>query len=422
MIERIDLPTGPFSATVQVPGDKSLGHRALVLSALAAGESRVAGLSGGADIRSTAAVIGGLGVTVEDDRVQSPGIAGWRTPAVPLDCGNSGTTMRLMTGALAGSGVAGTLVGDASLSRRPMRRVAAPLEKMGASIRLTRDGTAPIMIDGGQLVGTRVEIPIPSAQVRTAVALAALSADRPTVIESPPGYRDHTETWFEHLGHGRRVGETAFEVTPGPVDPLSLAIPGDPSSAAFLWAAAAVRPGSTVTTPGISLNPGRLGFLRALIAMGATVEVTPVGDVMGDPVGDVTLTSGPLHGVTLEGAEVAATVDELPLIAVLAAMADGVTVVSGAAELRAKESDRLDGSVRLARLAGAPARVDEDGFVVGEGPADATPAIAARGDHRIAMAAAIAAIAQGRPVEVEGFEVCAVSWPGFRTALEGLWS
>ena len=421
----VDLPGGPFAATVAVPGDKSLSHRALILAAIASGTSSLPGLGGGEDVRSTAAVLGRLGVDVDldDGTVASGGIGAWEQPGDALDCGNSGTTMRLMAGAAAASPIELTLVGDGSLMQRPMGRLVAPLGALGARVTVGEDGRPPVTVRGGPLHGANVAIPIASAQVRTAVALAALGAVGPTTITSPLGFRDHTERWLVSLGRAERPDEATLRVLPGPVPPLEVTIPGDPSSAAYLWAAAAVRPKAMVTTPDVSLNPGRLGFLAVLTEMGANVAVERTGDVLGDPRGTVTV-RGPsaLRGVAIGGATVAAAIDELPLVAVVAAVADGPTTVSGAVELRVKESDRLDAAVRLARLAGGRARATADGFVVGEGEAEDTDLIDANGDHRVAMSAAVAAVARLGSVSITGFDAVRVSWPGFATALEELWS
>jgi 3-phosphoshikimate 1-carboxyvinyltransferase len=418
----VTVPSGPFHAEARVPGDKSLGHRALILAAIAEGHSVVRGLSRGSDIESTRQVIGALGVRVVDDAVESPGFDGWQRPTVPLQCGNSGTTMRLVTGAVAAAAFDTVLVGDESLSARPMLRLVAPLGALGAEIEVTPGGTAPITVRGAALRGADVTIPVASAQVRTAVALAALHARGRTVIDSPPGFRDHTEHWLAALGRAERIGETRLLIEPGPISPLDVEVPGDPSSAAFLWAAAAVRPGSRVVTRGISLNRGRLGFLRLLREMGAEVQVDVTGQVLGDPIGDAAVASASLQGITVDRAEVAASIDELPLLAVVAAAAEGTTVVSDASELSLKESDRITGAVALARVAGRQAHATDTGFVVGPARHEGEGALDSQGDHRIAMAAAVAAVVRGEPISIGGFDACAVSWPGFREALEELWS
>ncbi|NQV05326.1 3-phosphoshikimate 1-carboxyvinyltransferase, partial [bacterium] len=342
-------------------------------------------------------------------------------PEGPVDAGNSGTTMRVLAGALAGRPFATTLIGDESLSRRPMRRLVEPLAALGARVEISGDGTPPLVIRGGALRGADVAIPVASAQVRTAVALAALQAEGTTTIDSPDGFRDHTERWLEHMGLASRPTPTRLEIRPGTVQPLDVVVPGDPSSAAFLWAAAALVDGACVTTTGVSLNPGRTGFLSVLREMGAEVTETVTGSILGDPVGDITITGRPLSGCTVAGDLAVRSLDELPLVAVLGAFATGNTVVSDAGELRVKETDRIASSVALVRGIGGVAEPTWDGFVVlgghpGGGSVDAS------GDHRIAMAAGVAASATPSGVTVHGANSAGVSWPGFYEALEDLWS
>ena len=272
------------------------------------------------------------------------------------------------------------------------------------------------------LHGALVEIPEASAQVRSAVALAALQAEGPTTISSPPGFRDHTERWLEAMGLGRRLAETRFEVLPGPVPPARYDLPGDLSAAAFLLAAAALRPGAVVTVRRVTLNPGRTGFLDILEAMGAQVVRTATGLLHGDPVGDVTVIGTELRGIRVGGALAVRSLDELSLVAVLGAAATGETVVAGAGELRAKESDRVATAVALVRALGGTAEEHPDGFVVRGGTPLEGGVVPAGGDHRIAMAAAVAAVAARHQVTVAGFEAVGASWPGFGEALEGLWS
>ena len=415
--------TKPFDCEVVPPGDKSLAHRALILAAMAEGTSLVANQPGGADVLSTRAATAALGVEHDRERVTSPGISAWSPPPMAIDCGNSGTTMRLLAGALAGSPVGASLVGDPSLMRRPMSRLIKPLTALGADISVAEGGTAPIKVTGTRLEGARVSVPMASAQVRTAVALAAINAHGATTIDSPPGFRDHTERWLTHLGLGRIESETTFVVTPGPVPAFEITLPGDPSSAAFLWAAAAVLPGSRIVTPNVSLNPGRTGFLEILETMGVGVTLEPGDPVLGDPVGTITVEGAKLIGIDVSGDLTVRSLDELPLLAVVAAAAEGRTTVTDAGELRVKESNRIASSVRLARLAGAEASDHADGFTVdpiraplGEGLLDAG------GDHRVAMAGAVAALVRGAPVSVAGFEAADVSWPGFGEVLEGMWS
>jgi 3-phosphoshikimate 1-carboxyvinyltransferase len=419
-----ELPAIPFDATVSPPGDKSLGHRALILAAMAEGQSVVTNAPQAGDMDSTRSVLSSLGVENTADHIRSPGIANWASPGSSLDCGNSGTTMRLLAGAIAGSRVSATLVGDESLMRRPMARLVDPLGTLGAKISVPASGTAPIEISGTSLVGANVNLPMASAQVRTAVAFAALSAAGETEIDSPPGFRDHTERWLAYLGLGEALSPTRFRVTPRDVAPFNITVPGDTSSAAFVWAAAAVVAGSRIVTPNVSLNSGRTGFLEILKQMGCLVAVELGDPIMGDPVGTVTVEAASLDGIEVGGDLAVRALDELPLLAVVAAAATGSTVVSGAAELRVKESDRIASSVALADLAGARGQATADGFIVepAAGAANGGATLDARGDHRVAMAAAIASLVRRSRVSVSGFASADVSWPGFGKVMEGLWS
>ncbi|MDJ0954817.1 MAG: 3-phosphoshikimate 1-carboxyvinyltransferase [Acidimicrobiia bacterium] len=419
----VEGPRRPFAAGIEVPGDKSLSHRALILAAMATGTSTIARAATGRDVQSTRDLVERLGVTVDGDRLTSPGIDGWTIPDAPLDCGNSGTTMRLLAGALSGADGTATLVGDEFLMRRPMRRLVDPLTALGASVSLSEDGTAPVTIRGtGSTTAADVDIPMASAQVRSAFALGALRADGESTITSPTGYRDHTERWLEAMGLGKRESGTTFRIYPGDVPAYNYVIPGDPSSAAFLWAAAAIIPGAQVVTPNVSLNPGRIGFLEVLEAMGATITGEVTGAVLGDPVGTVGVQGNELRGTTVHGALAAAALDELPLVAVVASYAEGITRVSDAAELRAKESDRIATTVAMVNALGGGAQAQQDGFeVLGLGWLDGG-VVEAEGDHRIAMAGAVAATGATGPITIAGAESVGVSWPRFFEALEALWS
>ncbi len=422
MTTTITGPAARFAADVSVPGDKSLSHRALIFAAMAEGRSSATGLAPGGDVASTAAALRLLGVTVTDDGViDSPGVGHWTEPPAAIDVSNSGTTMRLLAGALAGRPFSSTLIGDASLMKRPMRRLVAPLSELGAAIAVSAGGTAPVTVGGTPLRGAKVQIGVASAQVRSAVALAALQGFGPTTIDSPPGFRDHTERALVAMHRGAWESRTAFRIDPGPLPATEWQVPGDPSSAAFLLASAALRDGSRVTARGIALNPGRIGFLAVLEDMGAEIHGTVTGDSTGEPVGDVRVTGGGLRGTTISGELTVRCLDELPLLALLAATADGPTTISDAAELRAKESDRIASTVALIEHLGGIAEPTEDGLVI-EGGARLQPGrVDAAGDHRIAMAAAVGATTAGT-VEIDGFEASAVSWPGFAEALERVWS
>jgi 3-phosphoshikimate 1-carboxyvinyltransferase len=419
----LETPQGSFRAERGVPGDKSLSHRALILAAMARGTSEVVGLGPGRDIEATGRVLRELGVTITGDRVFSTGVDGWAQPRHSLQCENSGTTMRLMAGALAGRPFRSTLVGDLSLSNRPMGRLTAPLSALGASISLSATGTPPIEVGtDAPLQGAATEIPVASAQVRSAFILAALQAEGPSSVKSPAGFRDHTERWLESLGRGERLSATEFRVDPGPVPAGRYRVPGDPSSAAFLWTAAAIRPGSEVTTPGISLNPGRIGYREVLERMGVEVHAEVTESVGGDPVGTVTVRGGPLTATEVSGDLSVSALDELPLVAILGAVAEGITVVRDAGELRVKESDRVASTVSMITALGGGAEASEDGFaVVGTGWLE-PGVVEAAGDHRIAMAGAVAATAVRGPVTISGARAAGVSWPGFYEDLEALWS
>lgn len=420
-------PGGTFDATVNLPGDKSLSHRALMFAGMAEGDSVISGLGTGQDIASTAAVLFGLGIHINgqagvEHHIRSKGTRGWTSPAEPLDCGNSGTSMRLFAGALSTSPAVATLVGDESLSKRPMTRLVEPLEALGGVIATTH-GSPPLTVGGAsKVLGADVTIPMASAQVRTAYEFGALVAEGSSTIDSPAGFRDHTERWLGAIGRGEWETATRFRIDPGPIPAGRYEVPGDPSSAAFMWACAALHKGSTVTTPAVSLNPGRLGFLQILGEMGAEVEAEVSGATGGDPVGTVTVRGAGLRGVTVDGDLVASALDELPLVAVLGAYAEGITSVRDAAELRGKESDRVTAVVEMIRALDGGAEPADDGFdIVGTGFLNGG-IVATHHDHRIAMAAAVAATGASGEVVIEDAEVASVSWPGFYATLEGLWS
>lgn len=420
---RLDPTSGPFHAERHLPGDKSLSHRALIFAAMAEGVSEVQHLGPGRDVASTRAAVQSLGIEPSGARYRSPGVGRWRPAPGVIDCGNSGTTLRLLAGALAGRPFPSTLTGDASLNRRPMRRLVDPLTALGAEVTLSAIGTAPVRVEAPHgLHGAEVLIPLASAQVRSAFSLAALQAEGPSAIDGPGGFRDHTERWLVAFGLARRVSTTLLEVLPGPVPAGRYRLPGDPSSAAFLWASAAIVPGAEVVTRDVSLNPGRIGFLQVLEDMGAFIEAEVTRDLGGDPVGDVKVAGRGLRGVVVDGQVAVAALDELPLVAVVAAYGEGMTIVKNAAELRSKESDRIATTVSLLRALGGAAEATDDGFgVVGTGRLEAG-VVDAAGDHRIAMAAAVAATAASGPVTVRGAEAADVSWPGFYDELEALWS
>ena len=419
-------PSDAFAASVSLPGDKSLSHRALLFSAMAEGTSEVSGLGTGKDIRTTASALADLGVEFAVSNgsisVTSRGVKNLEAPTEPLDCGNSGTTMRLMIGMLAAQPFPVTLIGDESLSQRPMDRLIEPLGVLGASLTTSADGTPPVtVLPVSGLSGGEIVLDTASAQLRTAFELAAVQADGESVVTSPPGYRDHSERWLETVGLGERKDDT-FVVYPGEVPATAYALPGDASSAAFLWAAAAIKEGSEVTTPNITLNAGRIGFLEVLERMGAEVDASVDRAILGDPVGTVRVRGCGLRAVSIEGALTIASLDELPLLAIVASYAEGITVVGDATELRVKESDRIKSTCEMVRALGGGAEATDDGFeIVGLGWLDGGE-VSSYGDHRIAMAAAVAATGARGPVRVLGSEAASVSWPDFYETLEAVWS
>jgi 3-phosphoshikimate 1-carboxyvinyltransferase len=315
-----------------------------------------------------------------------------------------------------------TFVGDDSLMNRPMRRLVDPLGKLGAQVSVSPDGTPPVTVVGGRLRGADIELPVPSAQVRTAVALAALQAEGATSIDSAPGFRDHTERRLEAMGLARRHGESRLVVSPGPVPAEDYRVAGDPSAASVLLASAALRPGARVTTRGISLNPGRSGFLDVLAAMGADVFIDQTDTEGGEPIGDVSVIGKPLVGTEVNGELSVRALDELPLVAVLAGAADGETTVADAGELRHKESDRVASTVAMIRALGGDAHETGDGFVVRGTGGYAGGLVSAAGDHRIVLASAVATTACTRTVTIDGWESVRVSWPSFFESLEAVWS
>jgi len=414
----------PLSGTVRVPGCKGVSHRALVAAAMAAGESALANLATGNDVARTRAAIEALGVSTREAvdgsvMVDGRGVDAWREPVTAVDCGNSGTTMRFLAGACAGRPFRTVLTGDASLSSRPMARVLDPLRAMGADVSGS-DGNnrAPLVIRGGSLHGTRHELSIASAQVKTALVLAALQAEGVTEIVEPAPSRDHTERLFRFLGAPVEVVDAVTtRISRGAPTPFTLEIPGDPSSAAFFVVAATLVPGSQLVIEDVLANPGRLAYLDVLREMGATIEVTPRPDRGGEPVADLAVTHALLRGTTIRSQE--AIVDELPVLAVAAAFATGVTEIRDAAELRVKESNRIATLVaELSHLGAVVEELDDGLRITGRG-ADAPGGVGfeAHGDHRIAMAAAVGALALPGGSSIEGWDAVDVSYPEFAAHL-----
>nr|WP_029941890.1 3-phosphoshikimate 1-carboxyvinyltransferase [Sphingomonas astaxanthinifaciens] len=415
------LPGGPLGGRFPVPGDKSLSHRALIVGALAAGETVIAGLLESADVLATATALRAFGARVEHF---GPGrwrvIGGaWQSPAVPIDCGNSGTSVRLLMGAAAGQGVTATFIGDASLSKRPMRRVKAPLEAMGAVFE--GGDTLPLTVSGPVCQGiAHVNVPA-SAQVKSAVLLAGLGTEQPVEVAEPVPSRDHSEIMLAEFG--AEVIREGNVVRLGANRRLSgrlVTIAGDPSSAAFALGAAAIVPGSEVTVENVLLNPHRSGFVMALQRMGADLAMSNIRGQNGETIGDVRVRFGPLFGAEFTAEEIPSMVDEIPILAVVAAGARGETRIEGLDELRHKESDRLALMAEGLAACGVEAFAEGDALVVRGGPIRGEAEVRTEGDHRIAMSHLVLGLAAEQPVTVDEAEMIATSFPTFREAMRGI--
>ncbi len=422
MKERVVGRAAVLRGTIDVPSDKSIGHRALLANAIATGSAEVRLRAPGADLASTIGCLTALGIEINRSGA-TVAIRGGRfaSPKRALDCGNSGTTMRLLAGVMAGQGAAGVLDGDASLRTRPMDRVAQPLRAMGARV-ATTNGHAPIEIGGGPLRAASVDLPVASAQLLGAIAFAALGAEGETTVRLPAAARDHSERLLAWMGVPiHREGLVTSIAGPARPAARSVDVPGDPSAAAAWLVAGALHPDADLLLPYVCLNPTRLAVVDALREMGAAIEVTAVGSDGPEPTGEIRVRSGDRLGpIRIGGADVAALIDELPLLGVAMASADGVSELRDAGELRVKESDRIAAMVTGLEAIGA--RVEElpDGWRVGPGaPREAE--IATRGDHRIAIAFAVAALAGvSGGVRIDDAEAVSVSYPGFWADLESV--
>lgn len=423
---KVKTAAGPLKGQVRVPGDKSISHRAVLFSAIAQGVSAHTGVSDSADVRSTIGAVHALGagvvVTERGDGLLDVTVSGWGSsgptePEAPVDCGNSGTTARLLMGVLAGWPVFVTLTGDESLSRRPMSRVTVPLSEMGAEIATAPGGKLPVRLFGRELTAIDYESSIASAQVKTAVLLAGLRARGRTVVTEPELSRDHTERMLPAFGvQVGRDDELPVCWVDGPVLPQAhgVDVPADPSSAAFPLCAAAIVPGSEVTCTDMLLNPTRIGFVRVLARMGADVTAEVQRYDGAEPVGRVTVAHrDELRGTLIGEEEVPSLVDEVPILAVVAARAEGTTRFEGVGELRVKESDRLQAVVDGLASLGVTVRSGPDWLEV-DGPADMRSAdLDSHGDHRLAMSFAVAGLVAEGGSSVDGFESVEVSYPGF---------
>jgi 3-phosphoshikimate 1-carboxyvinyltransferase len=436
-----DLPAMPLTARrspaltgrVRVPGDKSISHRALILSAMTAGETRITGLLEGEDVINTAKVMRALGASVERTgegawSVRGVGVAGFAQPAGALDFGNSGTGCRLVMGAVAGCPVTATFDGDASLRKRPMKRVLDPLTRIGArALEAAEGGRLPLILQGARdPIPIEYASPVASAQLKSAVLLAGLAAPGETIVIEKEATRDHTEKMLTHFGadvrveavgeHGRRITLTGRpELSPAP-----LQVPSDPSSAAFPLAAALIVHGSDIVLEGVMMNPLRTGLFLTLREMGADIE-TLSSKNDGEQVADLRVKASSLRGVDVPAPRAPAMIDEYPILAVLASFAEGTTRMRGLSELRVKESDRLAATADMLRVNGVAVEIDGDDLIVhGNGRAPGGGMVATHMDHRLAMSALVMGLASDKPVAVDDAAFIATSFPGFVELMRGL--
>ena len=435
---RVQGPALPLSGELSVPGDKSIGHRAVLFAAIADGNAEVHGLSGGEDNLRTIAALEALGVPIEERgpgvvRVRGVGLDGLRESRAALDCGNSGTSIRLLSGLLSAQPFRSHLTGDEYLQARPMRRVGEPLRQMGAFFegqvgKKAGEIYPPLLVGGGadRLRGVDYRSKVASAQVKSAVLLAALQAEGPTTFSEPVVSRDHTERMLAYLGAPITRSADGLSATLDPTDwdrrlaARDLAVPGDLSSAAFLIGAATLVSGSRIVVRGVGVNPTRTGFLDALARMGGRVEQGELRDEGGEPVADLTCVAAPLVGIEIAGELTVRAIDELPLLAALAAHAEGTTTIRDAAELRVKESDRIVATAAMLRAFGVEVVEHPDGMtIVGRGPMQ-PGRIDSRGDHRIAMAGAICALAVAGDTLIHDTANIATSFPTFQESLAKL--
>jgi 3-phosphoshikimate 1-carboxyvinyltransferase len=424
---------GPLSGLARVPGDKSISHRALILSAMTVGESTVAGLLEGEDVLNTAQAMRDLGARLtrgEDGvwRIHGVGVGGFAPPEKPLDFGNSGTGCRLVLGAVAGCPVKATFDGDASLRKRPMRRVLDPIVRMGARVVSEAEGgRLPLTIEGARdAIPIEYESPVPSAQLKSAVLLAGLTAPGETIVIEAEASRDHTERMLKHFGakivskphgeHGRRIvlqGQPELE-------PANVVVPADPSSAAFPMVAALIVPGSELVLENVMMNPLRTGLFTTLREMGAKIETIATRDD-GEEVADLRVVASKLKGVEVPPERAPAMIDEYPILAVAASFAEGTTRMRGLKELRVKESDRLEATAAMLRNNGISVEIEGDDLIVhGKGMAQGGGEVATHMDHRIAMSALVMGLASNEPVRIDDGAFIATSFPGFVELMRSL--
>ena len=408
-----------LSGEVTVPGDKSISHRSIMLGSIAKGNTEVEGFLQGADCLSSIACFRKMGVEIENNGnkvlVHGCGLRGLKAPDSILDVGNSGTTTRLMSGILAAQPFVSTVNGDASIQKRPMKRIITPLSQMGADIRSLRgNDCTPLEIHGTNLHGIHYDSPVASAQVKSAILLAGLYADGETSVTEPEVSRNHTELMFEEFGVDIRTeGKNVYVKPADELYAKKVIVPGDISSATYFLVAAAITPNSCVTVKNVGINPTRDGILRVLSDMGADVTVEKTSGEIGAPTADVTVRTSDLKGCVVGGEVIPTLIDEIPAIAILACFADGETIIKDAAELKVKESNRIDVMVDNLKKMGADIEATEDGMIIRGGRPLHGAVIDSHLDHRVAMSFAVAAMNAEGETEITGAECVDISYPGF---------
>ncbi|HEX5609106.1 MAG TPA: 3-phosphoshikimate 1-carboxyvinyltransferase [Solirubrobacterales bacterium] len=418
-------PAGPLRGSLRPPSDKSISHRAALIAAMGEGETEIAGYLDAADTRSTLAAVEAVGARVEGDpatglRIGGVGLRG-AGPAT-IDVGNAGTLLRLLPGWLAGQvGEEWTLDGDDSIRKRPVDRIAEPLRLMGAVLSAREDRLPPLQVTGAPLHGITYEMPIASAQVKSCLLFAGLLAEGETRVLEPAPSRDHTERMLAAAGAAvNRDGNTVVVRSAEKLEPGPIAVPADISSAAFFAVAATLVPGSDVALEQVGINPTRTGLLTILERMGAAIELEETGERGGEPTGRIRVRSANLRATEIGGAEIPLAIDELPILALAACFAEGTTTIRDAAELRRKESDRIETVTTALTALGGRVEATEDGMVIEATGGLRGGSISSRGDHRIAMLGAVAGLASEEGVEVEGMDAAAVSYPGFEADIGAL--
>lgn len=413
---------------ITVPGDKSISHRSIMLGSLAKGTTEVTGFLQGADCLSSIACFQKMGIEIENNpvtntvRIKGNGLRGLNAPKDTLDVGNSGTTTRLMSGILAAQPFISTVDGDASIRKRPMGRIITPLSQMGASFEsLMTENCAPFQVKGGHLHGIHYNSPVASAQVKSAILLAGLYADDVTSVTEPYLSRNHTELMFESFGVDIRSEGTTATVAPATeLTAQHIAVPGDISSAAYFIAAGLITPNSEITIKNIGINPTRDGIITVCQNMGANITLSNIKNDVGEPVADITVSTSSLHGCTIEGEIIPKLIDEIPIIAVMAAFAEGTTIIKDAAELKVKESNRIDVMVKSLSAMGVNIEGTDDGMIIRGGRPLHGAAIDSKLDHRIAMSFTIAGGNAEGDTEILGADVVNISYPSFYQDLENL--